>query len=49
MASVPVPPEFQAVDISTDDVPLLEKEHIPKYQEHFNRCMAKIKKMTVRN
>lgn len=47
MASVPVPLEFQAVDISTDDVPLLEKEHIPKFQEHFNRCMDKIRNMAM--
>jgi len=44
---VPVPLEFQAVDISTDDVPLLEKEHIPKFQEHFNRCMDKIRNMAM--
>jgi len=47
MAPVPVPLEFQVVDISTDDVPLLEKKHIPKYEQHFNLCMEKIKKMAL--
>jgi len=42
MAPVPVPVEFQAVEVSTDDVPLLEKKHLPKFREHFNLCLAKI-------
>jgi len=48
MAPVPVPAEFQVVDISTEDVPMLEEEHIPKYRAHFNLCMEKIKKISLR-
>jgi len=44
---VPVPPAFQVVDISTDDVSLIEKIHVPKYEQHFNLCMEKIKKMAL--
>jgi len=46
MATVPVPEEFQVVHISTEDVPMLEEEHLPKYRERFNLCLAKIKKLS---
>jgi len=48
MAPVEVPAEFQVVDISTEDVPMLEEEHLPKYRKHFNLCMEKIGKMSLK-